>query len=268
MVELTRTLAIVTMMAASIAFCAELVEQEEDTEMGGRHGGPDQTLPIPGMDAAAPTETKTATFALGCFWSPDGRFGSIGGVVRTRVGYAGGKNKNPTYYNLGDHMETVQIEYDPAKISYGVLLDIFWSSHDPRVRASSRQYASAVFYHDHEQKKLALESREREAARSDTEVFTEILPATDFCPAEAYHQKYRLRQHREIMREFRAIYPDDERFVASTAVARVNGYLSGYGSSEQLEKELDSLGLSAEGRKRLSDIVSSTDTPGDACGVK
>ncbi len=137
-------------------------------------------------------------------------------------------------------------------ISYEKLLEIFWASHNPTQRAWSSQYKAAIFYHNEDQKKLAMETRDREAARRNSSITTEILPATDFYRAEAYHQKYRLRQDRELMKEFNAMYPSDDDFVNSTAAARVNGYLDGYGTTESLRTELDSLGLSA-GSKQEAD---------------
>jgi peptide-methionine (S)-S-oxide reductase len=176
-------------------------------------------------------------------------------VIRTSVGYSGGKKKNPTYHSLGDHSESIRIDYDPSEISYEKLLEIFWSSHNPTQRPWSTQYKAAVFYHNEEQKKLAMESRDRETARRNSEIATEIVPATEFYRAEAYHQKHRLRQDRELMKEFEAMYPSDDDFANSTAAARVNGYLDGYGTPETLEKELDGLGLSPEANKTLMDIV-------------
>lgn len=176
-------------------------------------------------------------------------------MVRTRVGYAGGTKDNPTYYNLGDHAETVQLEYDPAKVSYNELLDVFWRSHAPDIEPFSRQYASIIFYHDEEQKRLAEESKAREEAKLKGKVYTEILPYTNFYLAEYYHQKYYLQQIDELMREYRAIYPSWEDFVNSTAVARVNGYIGGGGTCEALKAELDSFGLSPTGKQRLVDEV-------------
>lgn len=210
---------------------------------------------IPPVDALAPTKTKTATFALGCFWDPDALFGCIKGVVRTRVGYSGGTLKDPTYDNLGDHIETVEVDYDPDRISYEKLLWVFWGGHSPQDRAWKRQYMSAVFFHDDEQEKLAREVKDRVTARLKTEISTEIIPFTGFYMAEYYHQKYYLQGEPEFMKEFRLIYPDMEDFVASTATARVNGYLGGYGTLEGLEPEVDGFGLSPEGIKRLKDIV-------------
>jgi methionine-S-sulfoxide reductase len=95
-------------------------------------------------------------------------------VVRTHVGYAGGTTENPTYHNLGGHSETIQIEYDPTRISYQELLDVFWAGHAPTQPAWSRQYASLIFYHDEEQRRLAQASKERYEAQCDCQVYTEI----------------------------------------------------------------------------------------------
>ena len=147
------------------------------------------------------------------------------------------------------------MDFDPSVISYGKLLDVFWASHDPRERARRRQYMSAIFTHNDEQKNLALGTRDRETARRDRKIHTEILPATGFYLAEAYHQKYALRGRSELMKEYEALYPTFRDFLASTAVARVNGYVAGYGTCDALREELDGLGLSPAGRKRLENIV-------------
>ncbi len=176
-------------------------------------------------------------------------------MIRTRVGYAGGTTKNPTYRNLGDHTEAIQIEYDPSVVSYKELLDVFWNNHNPTSQSWSRQYMSILFHHDDEQKSLALETKDREADRLQREILTEIVPFSEFYLAEAYHQKYRLRRVLTLMAEFSAIYPDDGDFIASTAAARINGYIAGYGTVERFREELDSFGLSPEWRERLSRIV-------------
>lgn len=175
--------------------------------------------------------------------------------MRTRVGYAGGTKKNPTYHSLGDHTETIQIDFDPEKIPYERLLDIFWASHDPTSKSWSRQYKAVIFYHDEEQKKLAAATRDRLAAKLGTKIHTEILPYEGFYLAEPYHQKYRLRSVRDIMAEYSAMYPLDDDFVNSTAAARVNGYLGGYGSPELVKSEIGELGLSPGASKKLLDIV-------------
>jgi peptide-methionine (S)-S-oxide reductase len=173
------------------------------------------------------------------------------------VGYTGGTTNNPTYTNLGDHSESIRIEYDPTRVSYQKLLEIFWASHSPGERSFSRQYASFIFYHNEEQRKAAKISRDKMAERMRRPVYTEIVPVSTFYPAEAYHQKYALRSQMELMREFRSFYPADHEFVASTAAARVNGYVSGEGTIAELEAELDTLGLSEAGRRILHKMVKS-----------
>jgi len=176
-------------------------------------------------------------------------------VVRTRVGYAGGTTKDPTYHNLGDHSETIQIDYDPTEISYAELLDVFWDSHNPAYPAHSRQYMSIIFYHDEVQKRLAMETKARQEVRAGSQVFTEIVPYTEFYLAEDYHQKYRLRQVPELMEEFSVMYADKSDFVASTAAARVNGYIGGNGDLATLQEEMAGYGLSAAGREKLMRIA-------------
>jgi uncharacterized protein YchJ len=152
---------------------------------------------------------------------------------------------------LGDHTETLQVDYDPSRISYAELLDVFWENHHPQQRAWSQQYKAAVFYHDEEQKRLAVESRKILEERTGGRVHTEIMPFKAFYRAEDYHQKYRLRRDSELMRAVMRYYPEDRDFVDSTAAARLNGYLAGHGSVEQLKEELDLLGLSPEEGQRL-----------------
>jgi peptide-methionine (S)-S-oxide reductase len=170
-------------------------------------------------------------------------------VIRTRVGYAGGVKKNPTYHDLGDHTESFQIDYDPEKITYEQLLDIFWNSHSPCQKSWSVQYRSAVFYADDEQKKAALGSKAKRARLG--EVLTAIEPLKEFTPAEDYHQKYMLRNDPELMKEFAAMYPDAKDFRESTAAARVNSYLSGSGTMKDFDGESASLGLSEKALQKL-----------------
>jgi methionine-S-sulfoxide reductase len=176
-------------------------------------------------------------------------------VVRTRVGYAGGTRQNPTYHSLGDHSETIEIDCDPTKISYRALLEVFWRSHTPTIRSWSRQYASIVFYHNEEQKRLAEESKTMTALRLHGTVATEIVPYTGFTLAEDYHQKHVLQRFPEFMEELQRAYPLARDFIASTAVTRLNGYLGGEGAYEDLVKEIDRLGLSPARKEQLISIA-------------
>ena len=177
------------------------------------------------------------------------------GVIRTRVGYAGGTKENPTYHSLGDHSETLEVDFDPTVVTYEKLLNIFWESHDPVSRSWSRQYASFIFFHDETQKKLAMESKKNLEQKRGANIVTEIVPYTKFFLAEGYHQKYYLQNRREIAGEFRAIYPVDRDFINSTATARANGYAGGYGSLEFFDKEAESLGLSTAALRTLRSLV-------------
>jgi peptide-methionine (S)-S-oxide reductase len=152
---------------------------------------------------------------------------------------------------LGDHTETLQVDFDPEGISYEELLDLFWASHDPRRRPWSTQYKNVVFVHDDEQRRAAERTRRRMADVLGADVRTEIQQAGRFYRAEGYHQKYRLRGSRTFSREYESIYPLERDFVDSTAVARVNGYLAGHGDTGQLESHIDRLGLSPAAMDKL-----------------
>jgi peptide-methionine (S)-S-oxide reductase len=163
-------------------------------------------------------------------------------VLRTRVGYTGGTRATPTYRSLGDHTESIQIDYDPDRITYARLLDVFWQSHSPTHPRSSRQYMSAIFHHDEEQRRLALESLERQQATSGR-MYTEIVPAGTFFAAEDYHQKYYMRQSRQLVGPLSRAVPDPAEFAGSTAAARLNGLMGGNGSPGGVAAELRTLGL-------------------------
>jgi peptide-methionine (S)-S-oxide reductase len=132
---------------------------------------------------------------------------------------------------------------------------MFWKMNDARMQAPSAQYRSIVFYHNDGQRDSAEKMKAQEEGRVKATIFTEIVPFTRFYLAEGYHQKYYLRGSSDIAAEYLAIYPDIKDFIDSTATARVNGYLGRYGTKVQLEKEIDSLGLSEARRKRLLAIV-------------
>lgn len=172
-------------------------------------------------------------------------------MIRTRVGYSGGTKKDPTYRDLGDHTETIEIDFDPQRITFEDLLDIYWDSHSPTSRAWSLQYASFVFFHDEEQKKVAVASRDRLQESLSKKIRTGIVEAKRFYRAEDYHQKHRLRNMPGLLEELSALYPDAKDFTDSTAVTRVNGYLGGYGTRRQLEEEVPKLGLSQDAQRVL-----------------
>ena len=142
-----------------------------------------------------------ATFAAGCFWGVESAFRKLDGVTETAVGYLGGTTAQPTYKDVcvGDtgHAEVVRMTFDPARISYTDLLDVFWANHDPTTPGRQgpdigSQYRSAIFFHDDEQKRLAEESKAKfnEAGIFGAPIVTEITAVSDFYMAEDYHQQY------------------------------------------------------------------------------
>ena len=144
---------------------------------------------------------KQATFGAGCFWGVEAAFRHVPGVIHTAVGYAGGHLQKPTYEDVctdrTGHAEVVQVEYDPEKVSYEQLLEVFWSAHDPTQldRQGSdvgAQYRSVIFYHDEGQKAEAEESKAifESLGRYRRPIVTQIVPAAPFHRAEEYHQQY------------------------------------------------------------------------------
>ena len=142
-----------------------------------------------------------ATFAAGCFWGVEATFRQVEGVLSTAVGYTGGTLENPSYRavctDTTGHAEAVDVEYDPSRVTYEQLLDIFWQNHDPTTLNRQgpdfgSQYRSAIYYHDPLQGSAARQSRERlnASGRYPRPIVTEITPAATFYRAEEYHQQY------------------------------------------------------------------------------
>jgi peptide-methionine (S)-S-oxide reductase len=142
-----------------------------------------------------------ATFAAGCFWGVEATFRQIPGVTATRVGYTGGDLKNPTYTdvcsNSTGHAEAVEVDYDPAKVSYEDLLNVFWENHDPTQLNRQgpdwgTQYRSAIFFHSPEQEQAARASKQalEKSGRFHRPIVTQIVPSVTFYEAEDYHQQY------------------------------------------------------------------------------
>jgi peptide-methionine (S)-S-oxide reductase len=151
--------------------------------------------------AQTPPQNAQAIFAGGCFWCMEPPYDKLDGVISTVSGYSGGQSANPTYENISDgttgHYEVVRVEYDPAKVGYKKLLDVFWRNIDPfdaegQFCDSGPQYRAAIFYGNDEEKRLAEASKaEIEASKRFSEpIVTEILPAKQFYAAEDYHQDF------------------------------------------------------------------------------
>ena len=144
---------------------------------------------------------EKATFGAGCFWGVEAAFRQIKGVKATAVGYMGGKRKDPTYQDVctdrTGHAEVVEVEFDPAEVSYEELLRVFWDNHDPTTLNrqgpdTGTQYRSVIFYHTPEQEAAAKASKEglTKSGRFKRPIVTQIVPAAEFWRAEEYHQQY------------------------------------------------------------------------------
>jgi len=142
---------------------------------------------------------ETATFGAGCFWGVEAAYRQIQGVKSTRVGYAGGDTENPTYKDVcsgtTNHAEVVEVTFDPARVSYEELLDVFWANHDPtQVNRQGpdvgTQYRTVVFFHSPEQEKSALASRDSLKDSLDRPIATQVVPAESLWEAEDYPQQY------------------------------------------------------------------------------
>ena len=153
------------------------------------------------LNAGEKNNYQKATFAGGCFWCIEASFEKVDGVIETVSGYTGGEEKDPSYNEVGSgktgHLESVEVTYDPEKITYKELLDAYWRMFDPTDAGGSfvdrgHQYTSAIFYHNEEQKMLAEESRKKleESGIFSKPIVTPIRPAETFYPAEEYHQDY------------------------------------------------------------------------------
>ena len=145
--------------------------------------------------------TEKATFGMGCFWGVEATFRGVKGVTDAAVGYEGGDFPNPTYKDVftdtTGHAEVVQVEYDPAQVSYDKLLDVFWQNHDPTTLNRQgpdwgKQYRSVIFYHSPEQEAAARASKEKMEREGvfRRPIVTQIVPAAQFYRAEEYHQRY------------------------------------------------------------------------------
>jgi peptide methionine sulfoxide reductase msrA/msrB len=167
-----------------------------------KDAGPSPGSSTPGVGAAPAVKTEIATFAAGCFWGVEDKFRSVKGVLRTRVGYAGGSVEAPTYEMVctdkTGHAEAVEVVFDPAIISYEQLLGFFFLFHDPtQVNRQGpdvgKQYRSAIFYHDEKQREAALKLIEslNRSGRFDRPVSTQVVAAPEFYEAESYHQQYK-----------------------------------------------------------------------------
>ena len=167
------------------------------------------------------------------------------------MGYAGGAKPQPTYHDLGDHAEALQLDFDPRHVSFEDLLDLCFAERRPTRPPWSRQYMVAFFFHDAEQKRQIEAKREAVEQRWKETLHLEILPADSFYRAEDYHQKYYLQRHSELMDDLQGFYPDFQDVVDSTAAARLNGFLGGARTHLLQAEDLGRYGLSERAQRVL-----------------
>ncbi|OPY90226.1 MAG: Peptide methionine sulfoxide reductase MsrA/MsrB [Syntrophus sp. PtaU1.Bin208] len=188
--------------------------------------------------------TRVATFAGGCFWCVESDFKKVPGVVQVVSGYTGGTGENPTYENYGrtGHVEAVQITYDPRKISYEQLLDIFWRHIDPTDGGGQfvdrgPHYRSAVFYHDEEQRKAAEKSKQalEKSGKFDKPIVTPLIPFTKFYKAETYHQDYGAKNplHYQLYRSGSSRDRFREKIWGKEAASAPSAHDSAYGKPDE-----------------------------------
>ena len=198
---------------------------------------------------------KNACLALGCFWSPDAKFGSLEGVYFTATGYTGGDKKNPSYHNLGNHTETVRIYFDPEVITFKDLLEVFLGKHVPSKKSYSKQYSSIIFYDSSGQKNVASDFLTKKKKVSDTKIYTEIKELKTFYEAEDYHQNYFLSQH-SLMSAFRnSLLDSGERLTYSRIMTKLNAYCQGCLEKEVILQELDFSYLKLKNTKLIKQIL-------------
>jgi peptide-methionine (S)-S-oxide reductase len=199
----------------------------------------------------------TITLGMGCFWSPEALFGHLPGVIRTRVGYAGGTINHPTYHHMGDHSETIEIDYDPTLITFEEMLDVFWDHHNPMNinDYKGRQYNSLLFYRDEQQEATIQKVLKKRKELGKGEPDTEIAPYSRFYLAEDRHQKYYLKRFPDAMNKLSMLYPSPPDLINSTLAARLNGLAKGYTNLERIKNEIEQWPASPSDREKMIHLI-------------
>ncbi|NOV02284.1 peptide-methionine (S)-S-oxide reductase MsrA [Paenibacillus planticolens] len=200
---------------------------------------------------------QSVTMGMGCFWSPDALFGQIAGVIRTRVGFAGGTTDNPTYRQLGDHTEVVEVDFDSVNVKLETILQVFWSAHNP-VNINDykgRQYKSLVLFRDPEQLRIISEVMKSYEEQGNETPDTEVAPFSGFYIAEDRHQKYYLKRFPDAIDKLRPLFPTEEELTNATLAARLNGLSKGYTNMEKIIKEIRTWHLNGEEQEEIIHLI-------------
>ncbi|MDD9269275.1 peptide-methionine (S)-S-oxide reductase MsrA [Paenibacillus sp. GCM10023248] len=200
---------------------------------------------------------QTLTLGMGCFWSPDALFGQLTGIIRTRVGFAGGTTDHPTYRHLGDHSEMVEMDFDSGIVSLETLLNVFWSNHNPLNinDYKGRQYRSLILFRDSTQNDVIQEVKRSIEEQGQGILDTEIAPFTVFYPAEDRHQKYYLKRYPAAVEKLRTILPTDEELTNATLAARLNGLAKGYTNLEKIINEIRTWQMSGKEQEEIIQLI-------------
>ncbi|ODM95287.1 Peptide methionine sulfoxide reductase [Orchesella cincta] len=188
-------------------------------------------------------EEKTgelATFGMSPHFGPASRFGSTPGVIRVRVGFAGGTAGNPNYEDTGDYTIAVQVDFDPGKVKYVQLLDIFWNYHDIFLPSEIPENQSTIFYHSEKQQKTAESEKEKQQSKHEHEIMTQIKPFTTFIDSEDEKQHFVLQSTKDLYKKLEKNLPRSQ-LAHSHLACRLEGYVSGYGKPEDFDKEIPEL---------------------------
>lgn len=183
-------------------------------------------------------------------------------MLATRVGYAGGRRPDPTYHDVGDHMEAVEVTFDPRRISYEELLAEYWSSFPTWLPPGPSRVRTAVLPRDEAQRATAERSKRELGRRTGQSVTVEVQPGAAFWPAERMHQKFHLqRTHPELVAELAGSPDAIDAFLATAAAARLNSYVSGFGDEEDLAEAARELGWDVEELRRRLAAAAGDGTP-------
>lgn len=197
---------------------------------------------------------ETVTFGLGCFWGPAAKFAVLDGVLRTRVGYTGGDTTTPSYENLGNHIEVIEVDYDPTVISYEGLIEAYFNLYDASVRPYSHRVKSVIYFRTENEKQIANRVKTAVSQQLNKPLFTEVDPMPVFYIAEAYHQLSYLKKETSLYSEISQMFPDENVQLLSVLASKLNGFIAGYGTLEALENVLEQSSLSSESLKRMHEI--------------
>jgi peptide-methionine (S)-S-oxide reductase len=175
--------------------------------------------------------------------------------VRTEVGYAGGDKVGPTYHDLGEHAEVLQVEFDPSQLSFQDLLTMFWAGHDPTRDGRRSQYRSILICEDAKQLSLATESKSEVERKLGRKVQTEVIGGKPFYPAEDYHQKWKLRRRAALYEDLAKSFDREELLLRSFAATKLNAIAGGHLNQTTVESLRHRLSLSEDGFALLSSLV-------------